>query len=119
MAGKCLIRSASSLFIHNRALNSMKMIHTSPLVIFKKNISSAAASLDTTTNRLVIQWKDTADTDQFPFVWLRDNCQCPACYDAFSKSRTISFADFQLDSKPKSAVSLINALHITPLLILN
>ena len=104
MAGKCLIRSASSLFIHNRALNSMKMIHTSPLVIFKKNISSAAASLDTTTNRLVIKLKGNV-TEEFPFVWLRDNCQCASCYDASSKSRTISFADFQLDSKPKSAVS--------------
>ena len=104
MAGKYFIRNSSSLFFSNRALtNNLKLSNrVNPIIAFQtKNVSS---SLDTTTNRLVIKLKGNV-TEEFPFVWLRDNCQCASCYDASSKSRTISFADFQLDSKPKSAVS--------------
>lgn len=105
MAAKHFIRNASSLFFFSRPLNNLNVKFTSqvnPIVAFS---SASAASLDSTTNRLVIKLKDNNVTEEFPFVWLRDNCQCSACYDASSKSRTISFADFQLDSKPKSAVS--------------
>jgi len=104
MAGKYFIRNSSSLFFSNRALiNNLKLTNqVNPIIAFQtKNVSS---SLDTTTNRLVIKLKGNV-TEEFPFVWLRDNCQCASCYDASSKSRTISFADFQLDSKPNSAVS--------------
>ena len=102
MAGKYFFKNASFLFFPHRAFNNLKLTSgIKPLIAFQKNISKIA-SLDTATNRLVIKIKNVAE--EFPFVWLRDNCQCSACYDPSSKSRTISFADFQLDSKPKSVV---------------
>ena len=37
---------------------------------------------------------------EFPFVWLRDNCQCPACFHPGSNSRTINWEAFDVDTYP-------------------
>lgn len=37
---------------------------------------------------------------EFPFVYLRDNCQCEKCYHAQSSSRTINWENFDVSIKP-------------------
>ena len=34
---------------------------------------------------------------QYPGVWIRDNCQCPKCFDQSSQQRMILMKDFNLD----------------------
>ena len=37
---------------------------------------------------LVIKWND-GNVDEFPYLYLRENCRCPACYTDERKSRTM------------------------------
>jgi hypothetical protein len=39
---------------------------------------------------------------QFPYVWLRDNCQCSSCFHNDSNSRTIDWETFDVNVYPKS-----------------
>ena len=38
---------------------------------------------------------------QYPYLWLRDNCQCPNCYNASSKSRRLLMRDLSPKSAPE------------------
>lgn len=59
------------------------------------------------TNRLVVQWEDNSK-DDYPLVWLRDNCQCSACFDESSQSRTINFEKFNLNHKLQNYVTVLS-----------
>ena len=37
---------------------------------------------------------------QYPHLWLRDNCQCPNCYNASSESRRLLMRDLNPKSAP-------------------
>lgn len=65
-------------------------------------------NLDQKHKRLVVKWKESEKLDEYPLVWLRDNCQCSKCFNAAAKSRTIDFGAFSLHSKPVKAVSFKN-----------
>jgi DUF971 family protein len=53
---------------------------------------------------LVIKWND-GNVDEFPHVYLRENCRCPACYTDERKSRTMySPKEVNLDITAESAV---------------
>ncbi|KAJ1522645.1 hypothetical protein ONE63_001817 [Megalurothrips usitatus] len=43
-----------------------------------------------------------SDEMSFPFVWLRDNCQCSECFHQDSQSRTIIMESFNINSKPET-----------------
>ncbi|XP_039293194.1 gamma-butyrobetaine dioxygenase-like [Nilaparvata lugens] len=49
---------------------------------------------------------------KYPFVWLRDNCQCPKCFHAPSNSRIIHVQQFNFDAVPKKAQISENHVHI-------
>ena len=55
---------------------------------------------------LTVAWTGGGDAessvDKFPFVWLRDNCQCSQCYHESSDQRAILMADLNVNTKPKS-----------------
>lgn len=42
------------------------------------------------------------ETYKFPSIWLRDNCQCPVCFEGESQSRTINWEKFDFGAKPSS-----------------
>lgn len=42
------------------------------------------------------------DSLNFPGIWLRDNCQCEACYSEPAKSRKIDYSDFSFDVKAEN-----------------
>lgn len=45
---------------------------------------------------------------KFPGIWLRDNCQCSACWDTKSQSRKIDWENFPKEVKIESIeVSLV------------
>lgn len=45
---------------------------------------------------------------RFPFVWLRDNCQCSECFHSPSNSRTIDIEQFNFDVKPEITEVILN-----------
>ena len=43
------------------------------------------AWLDTDKRRVVMVTEDSKEQQEFPWVWLRDNCQCSECYEKISQ----------------------------------
>lgn len=59
--------------------------------------------------KLDIQGKDL----KFPYVWLRDNCQCEQCFHESAKSRILDWTKFDLNVKPKDVVKGENSVQIS------
>jgi gamma-butyrobetaine dioxygenase len=108
MASKNLIRRIPSCLFSATSipLKAPKpFYHTKNFASLNKPVSTASSvGIQENTNRLIVNWKDNL-TDEYPLVWLRDNCQCPACFDQSSQSRTINFSHFQLNQNFKHLVS--------------
>lgn len=58
---------------------------------------------------LIIQ----GETFKFPFVWLRDNCQCEQCFNTTAKSRILDWSKFDLNIRPQDVVESDNELKVT------
>ncbi|XP_047484489.1 gamma-butyrobetaine dioxygenase-like isoform X1 [Penaeus chinensis] len=58
------------------------------------------ASVSQGHNTLKVRWRD-GESDEFPYVWLRDNCQCPACFLRSASSRLLRVADLAMDVRPR------------------
>ena len=41
-----------------------------------------------------------ADVNEYPAVWLRDNCQCSRCYNKHANARLLLMKDLDVDVKP-------------------
>ena len=54
-------------------------------------IEKGSVFLKTKTERRVFQ---------YPGVWIRDNCQCPKCFDKSSQNRKIVLKDLNVEVKP-------------------
>jgi hypothetical protein len=54
-----------------------------------------------------IHWND-GQNDDYPGVWLRDNCQCSQCYNKYSRNRMILMQDLDVNVKPEKLVSKEN-----------
>ena len=50
---------------------------------------------------LEVTWED-GQVNHYPFLWLRDNCTCPACFNEPSQSRVMLLSDLDLDTVPSS-----------------
>ena len=101
MAAKNLIRRITSCLF-----SASSIPHKANLASINRPSSTACyVGIQENTNRLIVNWKDNL-IDEYPLVWLRDNCQCPACFDQSSQSRTINFSHFQVNQKFKHLVSL-------------
>lgn len=50
---------------------------------------------------------------KFPYVWLRDNCQCEQCFHNTAKSRILDWTKFDLNVKPKDVVKGENSVQIS------
>ena len=58
---------------------------------------------------LDVTWS-CGDVTSYPYVWLRDNCQCSMCYNSASKSRSSLLHDLPLDAHPtECSVCLSNS----------
>lgn len=50
---------------------------------------------------------------QFPYVWLRENCQCEQCYHTTAQSRILDWSKFDLNVKPQDVSKDQNSLRVT------
>lgn len=55
----------------------------------------AASNPQPDTQMLKVQWGDGGE-DVFPYIWLRDNCQCPKCFHPVSLARRVMLKDLSL-----------------------
>lgn len=62
--------------------------------------STTTVERDDEEHMLSITWWDRQPA-QFPYVWLRDSCQCPQCYDSNSPARLLQMHNLDVDCKPK------------------
>lgn len=46
----------------------------------------------------LIQIKLENELEQFPLVWLRDNCTCSKCFHKTTKSRIINWSEFNINT---------------------
>jgi len=61
------------------------------------------SSLDIEKRRLVVDPEDgSSPKDEYPWIWLRDNCQCSSCYESQAQSRIINLSEYDLNIKPTS-----------------
>ncbi|XP_046611402.1 gamma-butyrobetaine dioxygenase-like [Neodiprion virginianus] len=69
-------------------------------------------SLTLSQKRDILALDTDNNTLKFPTIWLRDNCQCPACFQRHSQSRTIDWGKFDFGVKPLSAKLVESELTI-------
>ena len=50
---------------------------------------------------------------EYPWVWLRDNCQCHECYEPISHCRIINLTEWELNVRPASVENLEDKIVIT------
>ncbi len=55
---------------------------------------------DLSGKRLEVTWESVDQPAAFPFVWLRDCCQCPQCFHPVSNGRLLLLRDVSLDVTP-------------------
>lgn len=65
-------------------------------------VTIAAVSTNHETSMLEVSWGD-GNEDIFPYVWLRDNCQCESCFHPSSKSRIHLIQDLDVKTRPFGA----------------
>jgi gamma-butyrobetaine dioxygenase len=54
----------------------------------------------------------TGESLKFPHVWLRDNCQCDACFHRSANSRFIDWSQFDLNVKPRDVSQDANTVKV-------
>lgn len=52
----------------------------------KKDIRIKQTKLKAEDSVMEISWYD-GKSSNYPYVWLRDNCQCESCFDQYEKKR--------------------------------
>jgi len=89
-----------------------------PVTVPSLNIATKTnVWLDNSTRRLVLETetRDTRDVtrEEFPWVWLRDNCQSEICYEPISHCRIINLTEWDQSIKPKDVQIKDEQIHIT------
>ncbi|XP_013188020.2 gamma-butyrobetaine dioxygenase [Amyelois transitella] len=85
----------ANMFISKR-VQSARLLNQ---VIALKNLQQNR--LKSHNNENFLNVKINGDQLKFPFVWLRDNCQCDNCFHQTAKSRILDWSRFETDIKPK------------------
>lgn len=75
------------------------LINLQPVIlkVIKRSVKIHTHVLFKDTLKLVV----SGQTFQYPYVWLRDNCQCESCFHRSAKSRTVDWSNFNLKVKVK------------------
>ncbi|XP_053618114.1 gamma-butyrobetaine dioxygenase-like [Plodia interpunctella] len=60
----------------------------------------------------VLQVKINGEQLKFPYVWLRDNCQCDQCFHKSAKSRILDWSKFNINVKPKEVVETSDSMKV-------
>lgn len=72
-----------------------------PLTIHHRKLTVASATVN---DKYVVIKSPKSSMEQeilkYPFVWLRDNCQCSSCFHKESLSRVVDWRTFDVDVMP-------------------
>ncbi|CAH1259077.1 Hypp2145 [Branchiostoma lanceolatum] len=60
------------------------------------------ATLDSSSEAVEVEWS-AGGVDRFPYIWLRDNCQCSECFQADLNKRLVLTSELDLDVSPVRA----------------
>ena len=61
----------------------------------------AKAQLQDDTQMLEVSWSDRS-VDLYPYIWLRDNCQCSECLIAGTQDRSVYVFDYVKRVRPRT-----------------
>ena len=95
--------------LHTGVNETYKRLHSTHLTsvrsrfISSLSVSNVRLEYVNVTSRYVTVTYSDGTTDKFPFLWLRDNCQCEECFNHDSLARSFLMKDLRLDITPKSA----------------
>ncbi|KAG0714161.1 Gamma-butyrobetaine dioxygenase [Chionoecetes opilio] len=89
--------SCTSHMSHRMAWQNVKPVDTSAACLPPRAAGAtiAAANLQPDRQMLKVQWGSGGE-DVYPYIWLRDNCQCPACFHPVSLARRLMLKDLSL-----------------------
>ena len=60
------------------------------------------AGIETADEALAVAWRARGGS-RFPYLWLRDNCRCPACRDPRNGQRLFDVLDLAAEPRPAAA----------------
>ena len=63
------------------------------------NHKVTGAQEDDRGGMLMVYWND-GSASRYPYVWLRDNCKCPRCFQGKSNRRILHMRNVDVDVKP-------------------
>jgi len=66
--------------------------------------------LDLTSRRLVVNLSGVEE--QFPWVWLRDSCQCSQCFEPISSCRVVNLTEWDLNIRPTRVQTVDSGVEI-------
>jgi len=78
--------------------------------LIPKSKSIVSPRLDATTKRLVLNLSGVEE--HYPWVWLRDSCQCGQCHEPVSSCRVVNLTEWDLNIKPDSVKSVDHGVEI-------
>lgn len=84
-----------------RQLNNY-FFHKLPISRYYPTYKRLLSASLTEGNVVVVQQPNGGEPLQFPSIWLRDNCQCSACFHDNTKSRQINWKRASVDSRIRS-----------------
>ncbi|XP_074649440.1 gamma-butyrobetaine dioxygenase-like [Tubulanus polymorphus] len=86
-----------------RLRQGTQLQHTQSISGLGQPIWAVAVTKNSVKKWLDVTWNDGSQTS-YPYVWLRDNCQCPACFHPSTISRLVPMRDLDPEIQPKDAV---------------
>ncbi|KAJ0182214.1 hypothetical protein K1T71_001583 [Dendrolimus kikuchii] len=94
------------------ALKFIKHHRVFASTIYRNNVySHKVLSNNVSDNHLNV--KIMGEDLKFPYIWLRDNCQCEQCYHKSAKSRILDWLKFDLNITTINVLQKENVLEIT------
>jgi len=64
------------------------------------------------SRRLVVENLLGREREEFPWVWLRDNCQSSKCYEPISNCRIINLTEWDLNTRPVKVEAKEDAIEV-------
>ncbi|CAH1250468.1 BBOX1 [Branchiostoma lanceolatum] len=66
---------------------------------FQESVIMEKVGLNEAARMVEVEWSG-GGVSRFPYVWLRDNCQCPQCFNPDSRSRLVLMSDLDVNVSP-------------------
>ncbi|KAG0716176.1 Gamma-butyrobetaine dioxygenase [Chionoecetes opilio] len=76
-----------------------------------KPLSSGVVSSSLQNEFMDVKFGD-GTSGQLPFVWLRDNCQCPECFSVEAQGRKLLYHDLDIEVQPTKVQEHIDGLTV-------